>query len=313
MTAENRLAWKSFVPKKLWALIGRDGRAVTTMSAGTKTPEITSTKDAEWHAKNGFATEWMEDGIQGAANKHPEQTLKAVRGKKSDTITCMDGRTHKEGKVACAGCGLALLIGNGVNVRQINKSAGVEDAMRALPKPVQNFIASLKKAGVINTESHRGCGAGDMYATFYEQQGWGNMTGDEAAREWAVTLATLLGGKHKGHAEVQPKFHNERAAYYSFSDSFNPAAATGIFLPGYVISRGRYQGNHQQAVAEMNIAFEKISFTENGYGKLFTRELPFFFVVVARNKAGAEQGRSELQPLVNKFDGRVQLQTIVIP
>ncbi|MEK9177381.1 MAG: hypothetical protein AAB923_03730, partial [Patescibacteria group bacterium] len=170
----------------------------------------------------------------------------------------------------------------------------------------------LRAAGIVNTESHRGCGAGDLYADFFKKRGWGEMTGDEAALEWARTLATLLGGKHKGHVEVHPKFHNERAAYYSFSDAFNPASASGIFLPGYVISRGRFKENPNQAGEEMQIA-AGISLSKAGYGDRFTREFPFFFIIVARNSEEAELGKRELGWRLNQYGGRVQLQVIIVP
>jgi hypothetical protein len=282
------------------------------MSAGPDTPEIIDAKKAGWNSTAELASKWaVPGGVQTEADKHPNEVRASVSGKKPDTVTCMDGRVDKEGKVACAGCGLVLLADYKVDFRKINLSSGPDAAIQALPLAVADFIRSLKKAGIKNTESHGGCGAGEAYAEFYAREIGGTMSGDEAAEEWAKTLAKLLQGEYKGHVEVKPRFHNERAAYYSFSDTFNPKAASGTLLPGYVVSRSRFMGNPNGAIREMSVA-ASISLSESGYGKKFTPQTPFFFIVIARNEDEARNGKSELQALADSLGGRVRLQTLII-
>jgi len=263
-----------------------------------------------WETHSPLAEQVKTNGIQKVFDEKRARGEQALKPRQSKTITCMDGRTEKKAKVAAAESGLYLLVESKVNIRTLD-AEHPGDALRNFPA-IRKFVSDLQDAGIKNTESHKSCGAGDLYAQFFnEQKTWGTMTGDEAAKLWAQKLAIMLGGDYRGHKSVEPGFHPERAAYYSFADAFDPGSAPDVFLPGYVISRNRFKdGNVSHAAKEMALA-ATISFGGHGYGARFTKENPFFFIVIAKTQEEAAVGRRELEPIVAQFGGRVQLQVLI--
>ena len=187
---------------------------------------------------------------------------------------------------------------------------GLHSAGSGILLDMDKAVSLVKSASADGITSHEGCGAA---ALFCRQKGIDPAQADKVARQWAQKLAQAAGMPYKGHIGAEQmtrpaQFHNAVAVYYDGTGQFNPARAK--MLPhGFVVSR-KYFG-----AADLELCIS-IALGDHGFGKLFTRQNPFYVIAVSTNnnaEFAPEKLQAEVQPLLEKYQGRVALVSLVSP
>jgi hypothetical protein len=207
-----------------------------------------------------------------------------------DSVECVDGRVKNGFRLA--GSGIYF-----VKTEGFDKGMKAKDAISAGLNAASKYI---KASGKKIVTSHKSCGAaGVIFRLLPEdlQKLYG--TPDNLGMEFSKELAHMNGLKYNHIAEIEPEFHNEICAYYDGTGSFRgiPQMPTG-----FVITR-KYLPQ-QQAVEEADLVVG-IALGDHGYHNLITQELPFRLVAVADKKSDLVGLVKELQPIADKYNGRV--------
>ena len=235
-------------------------------------------KDAAWQASSKQMAEIAENGGFAEHVRENRRHAREAFPSKASCVCCMDGRISAGGARA-AGSGLLL------------DQSGRE-----------SFIHELKKAGVTVATRHPDCGAEGVYTKRRMAEGVSREEAADEIKGWYAYLAKQLGGKSVETVPVSGEFHNERAIYYDFTGTFNPAAARRVFPPGFVISR-KYLGE-QNAKKDVELGIT-IATGDHGFGDRFTSGEPLMLIIVAENKKQLEDGQKELWDLLARREVRI--------
>ncbi len=175
---------------------------------------------------------------------------------------------------------------------------------------LENALARLKTANADGITSHEGCGAAVAYC---KTAGIDPSLADTVAREWAQKLAQASGLPYKGHITAEQmarpvEMHNAVCAYYDDTGQMNPALLK-ILPPGFVVSRKYFGGD------DLDLCIQ-IALGDHGFGKRFSKENPFYVFAVSGNnnsEFSAEELAAEARATVEKYNGRVALESIILP
>ena len=180
---------------------------------------------------------------------------------------------------------------------------GFHSAGSGILRPLDEVLASFKKARVAGITSHDGCGAAALYAK------QNNLPGntDEYGREWAKKIADLLDVTYENIEVDKP--HNARVCYYDNTARFNYKEVDGL-LPGFIISRGIQ--SEAVSINEAGIS-TTIATGDHGFGKLITEQKPFLFLIIAKSEKELEDLKNELAPVQTKFGRQVKIDGFIAP
>lgn len=205
--------------------------------------------------------------------------LKHSFSEKQKCVCCMDeGTVHKdingEDKLAFAGSGILYPASN--EGERLEKVAKI-----------------LIEREVTDITSHSGCGAAGLAyrRDFPDADTHENLAEKIEAytKAWSDKLADKI--RELGHPaerthvlaedmERPPEFHNARVVYFDGIGGFNPNKEIGLPM-GFVIERAYLPADY--AAEELKIAVT-LAFGGHGYGELFTPELPFEIIALAKNE-----------------------------
>ncbi|MCX6781734.1 MAG: hypothetical protein NTW66_01245 [Candidatus Magasanikbacteria bacterium] len=200
---------------------------------------------------------------------------------KQKCVCCMDeGTAHKDinGEVKFAFAGSGILFPASSEEERLKKVANI-----------------LIERGVTNITSHGGCGAAGLaYHRDFPDVGAKENLAEKIeayAKAWSDKLADKI--KELGHPaerthimaedmERPTEFHNARVVYFDGVGGFNPNKEIGLPM-GFVIERAYLPSEY--TAEELKVAVN-IAFGHHGFGELFSSDLPF--IIIALAKSGEE-------------------------
>lgn len=232
-------------------------------------------KDEAWEQSNTLMAHIAKNG---GFKKHVEKNKDLISEafpKKVSCVCCMDGRVTADG-VRVAGSGILL---------------GKADRELLIQQLIANHITEISR--------HPGCGAEGLYIKSRMAEGAPREIAEKEIEEWIAYLQKRTGAGFK-EVPLSSEFHNERTIYYDFTGTFNPSHASGIFPPGFVISRNYPHADAAIESAKIGIGIATGDGDHSGYGNRFDKKNPFILVVVANNAAELADGQKELESLASK-------------
>lgn len=248
-------------------------------------------KEEEWqHTLASAEAVRAAGGYVRYAEQHPNEIAQTVV-EAPNCVCCMDERVVSQvNGVAVAGSGILIK----------------DDSEKR-----QAFIQGLKDQGIKKVYLHSGCGAIALYG---QMMGLTPEQAEADALAWAKQLETELGGD--GAIEtlgVKPEgFHNAQALYLAFTSNFSIKNAETL-PPGFIVSALAVGMEH--ALAQVDVAINKIALGAHAFGDRFTKETPFTIVVVAANdeQLASVMNDMRLKALLEPHNGRVALDGFVAP
>ncbi len=237
--------------------------------------------------------------------------IKHSFAKNQNCVCCIDeGTAHKdingEMKFALAGSGMLF------------PAVSEQERLEAVAK-------ILIERGVTDITSHGGCGAAGLayHRDFPDADTHDNLKEkiENYSKSWADKLANKI--KELGHPaerthilaedmERPVEFHNARVVYYDGVGGFNPNKEIGLPM-GFVIERTYLPVSY--AVEESKVAIS-IAFGAHGFGELFSSDLPFVIIVLAKNEEDLTGLKNEILDILsdneNFIAGKIKIDGLVI-
>lgn len=207
-----------------------------------------------------------------------------------DTISCSDGRVLGGRKIGIAGSGLLL-----------------PNDERA--KFIEAYRGKFKKL-----TTHRGCGAADQkFATLKpEEIPAGVTTADEYGTWCGKKTAQELGAEHQflDQEEMANEYHNEFAITLDQTGEFDSTNLKGF--PAHFVCTGAGLGFSEGYMKTEMETLAGIALG-HGFGDRFTKENPFYILVVANSYPELKHWEEVAQEAIAKFGDRIAVKGFVRP
>jgi hypothetical protein len=236
--------------------------------------------------------------------------LKHAFSDKQKCVCCIDeGTTHKdingEMKFAFAGSGILYPAAN--EGERLEKVAKI-----------------IIERGVTDVTSHGGCGAAGLAyrRDFPNANTHENLAQkiEDYAKTWSDKLADKIhelgSPAERTHVlaedmERPVEFHNARAVYYDGVGGFNPNKEIGLPM-GFVIERAYLPTEY--TTEELKVAAD-IAFGHHGFGELFTSEMPFIIIALAKTETEAGSLKNEITAALSENEdfksGKIKIDGLV--
>jgi len=220
-----------------------------------------------------------------------------------DTVVCADGRvpaTIDGVKLGIAGQGILLP-----------------------PEEYKKLVEVLKVSGVKTVTSHDGCGAAGIVYDKMKEAGTlpkGINSSDELGRWFSKKLAGDIGAEHyhismeemNGMEGEHGKLHEEQGVWIDTTKRANPAALSKKDVPPvYVASGAGFEISEEECQKEIE-ALAGISLGDHGFGKRFTTENPFYFIISAKDEADLAKWTAMAERAASKLNGRVAVKGFIV-
>ncbi len=228
-------------------------------------------------------TDWIKSLNRGIPLADIIQTTKISEEVSiENSIGCCDGRCPRF-KVSIAGVGIFI-----------------EDEV---------FEKFLQETGVTKLISHENCGAVEKAykGLSFEKQAM-YASAEAYAKFWTKKKAEQYGleYRHIDASEFCAPVHHERGIIIDTTLEFYTSLFKG--MPNMFVSNSSMFASDKYISNETAI-LTSIAFSDHGFGNFFTKEEPFYIIVIARDASEAERLASLISNTVPMYDGRVVIRS----